>query len=250
MIVGAPAWNAPGRDFNISNDEVHVWRATLDILPSAIAELDRLLAPAERARASRFHRQIDRTRHVLGRGLLRVLLGSVLNMPPDRLQFTYNEFGKPSLAASCGLQAQFNVSHSADLLLIAIAIDRAVGVDVEQVRTDVDFDAIAARFFSVAEQRLLAALPQDLKRCAFYSCWTRKEAYLKARGDGLAMPLDTFDVSILPDEEPRLLETRHDPADARRWMLQNLAPGNNYLAALAVEGSGWSAKCWDWRYQA
>ena len=148
------------------------------------------------------------------------------------------------------MQAQFNVSHSGDLLLIAIAINRAVGVDVEQVRTDVDFDAIAARFFSVAEQRLLAALPQDLKRCAFYSCWTRKEAYLKARGDGLAMPLDTFDVSILPDEEPRLLETRHDPADARRWMLQNLAPGNNYLAALAVEGSGWSAKCWDWRYQA
>jgi 4'-phosphopantetheinyl transferase len=105
---------------------------------------------------------------------------------------------------------------------------------------------IASRFFSPSECRALAELPADLRCAAFFCCWTRKEAYLKARGDGLALPLDQFDVAFVPGAEPRLLETRHDPAEASRWALRAIDVGPRHKAAIAVEGSNWTLRCLDW----
>ena len=165
---------------------------------------------------------------------------------PDRLQFEYNAFGKPGLALQLAPRLQFNISHSGEWILIALSIERGVGVDVERMREDMATKEIAARFFSPNECRELAALPDDMECAAFFACWTRKEAYLKARGDGLSLALDQFDVAFVPGAQPRLLETRHDPAEVRRWALRALHPGRGYAAALAAEGFNWRLKCWDW----
>jgi 4'-phosphopantetheinyl transferase len=231
----------------LPEDEVHVWRISLDMPASGVAELRQILSPNERERADRFHFELDRKRFVTGRGLLRTLLGHISGLPADQLQFEYDEFGKPNLVAGQGLPLQFNLSHSGELVLIAIAAGRALGIDVEKIRTDFAADELAAHFFSVNERKILVSLAGQMQYEAFFACWTRKEAYLKARGVGLSLPLNQFDVSFLPDEEPRLLETRHDPADASRWILRALEPGRNYAAALAVAGSDWKLKCWDWQ---
>jgi 4'-phosphopantetheinyl transferase len=174
-----------------------------------------------------------------------LLLGLYLGRSAPQIEFKYNAFGKPGLADS-SLPFQFNVSHSGEVILVAAAIDRVLGVDVEQIKPDMANGEIAARFFSRRECSTLMALPREMRAEAFFACWTRKEAYLKARGDGLSLPLDRFDVAFSPAENPRLLATRHDPAEASRYTLAALDAGPGYAAALAVEGSDWRLKCWEW----
>jgi 4'-phosphopantetheinyl transferase len=163
------------------------------------------------------------------------------------VQFQYNEFGKPLLAGGLHPPVQFNVSHSGDLVLVALSRGRAVGVDVEYMRMDIATEEIAARFFSAAECSALATVAPALRYAAFFACWTRKEAYLKARGDGLSLVLSQFDVSLLPGDEARLLATRHDATEVHRWNLRALDGGDGYQAALAVEGGSWKLKCWNWQ---
>ena len=131
------------------------------------------------------------------------------------------------------------------MILIAIARSRSVGVDVEKIRTDLELVEIAARFFSTNECRILTSLVGPAQYLAFFTCWTRKEAYVKAAGIGLSLPLDQFDVSFLPHEEPKILETRNDPAEARRWQLLALEPCPDHVAALAAAGGNWTLKCWE-----
>jgi 4'-phosphopantetheinyl transferase len=247
MILRESGWNPPPDRPAWPEGEVHVWRATLDWPAGSITALERSLSSDEEQRMYRFRVDDDRRRYLVGRGLLRLLLGRYLELPPYQLRFDYTPFGKPHLAAEFAHRSlQFNVSHSGKLLLIAIAAGRALGVDVEQVRADVEVGAIAAHFFSTSEQGALGKLATALQVDAFFNCWTRKEAYIKAKGDGLSLPLDQFDVSLMPDEEAQLLETRPDPNEARRWRLANLDVADGYKAALAAEGSGWTLKCWDW----
>jgi 4'-phosphopantetheinyl transferase len=235
----------------LPQDEVHVWRASLYQPQELFACLTHLLSVEERARADRFHFEADRKRCILARGVLRLLLGDCLGMPAEQLEFRYNEFGKPGLALSSldhelRPSVEFNVSHSGDLVLIALSRGRTLGVDIERMRMDVATEEIATRFFSPNECRDLATVAPDQRCEAFFACWTRKEAYLKARGDGLSLPLEQFDVSFLPGHDPRLIETRHDPAEAYRWTLHALEGGFGYKAALAVEGADWKLKCWEW----
>jgi len=246
MNPGKAIWGGFNGNYALPDDEVHVWRTTLDMAESDLAKLRRILSPGERARVDRFHFEADRRRSVIGRGYLRLLLGEILGSPANELKLEYDEFGKPSLTAGQGLPLQFNVSHSGDVILIAITVGRAVGIDVERIRTDLDLDGIAARFFSANENKVLASLAGPARYQAFFACWTRKEAYLKARGIGLSLPLDQFDVSFLPNEEPRLLATRHDPAEAGQWRLQALEVSGGYAAALAIPSSIWKLKCWNW----
>src|SRR5882757_670692 len=246
MNFGEFIWGGFNGSYVLPEDEVHVWRTTLDMVPSGFETLRQILSSDERERASRFHLDADQRRGVIGRGYLRLLLGRILDLPANKLQFEYDEFGKPSLIPDQGLPLQFNVSHSGDLILIAIAIGRAVGVDVERIRTDLDPDSIAARFFSAGERKILASLAGPARYQAFFTCWTRKEAYLKARGVGLSLPLDQFDVSFLPNEVPRLLATRPDPAEAGRWRLEALDVAAGYEAALVAPASAWKLKCWNW----
>jgi 4'-phosphopantetheinyl transferase len=241
-------WDAPPGDYDLPEDHVHVWRAGIDWPPERICELKQVLSREEQEKAARFHFAIDRTRYVIGRGLLRRLLARCLGTTPQKLRFDYSAFGKPGLAADfTDRKLQFNLTHSGELVLIAMTTGRAVGIDIERIRTDMAVDGIATHFFSPRECAALATLEAGAQYDGFFACWTRKEAYIKARGDGLSLPLDQFDVSFLPGEAARLLATRPDPAEADRWMLCDLDVGRHYKAALAVEGAGWQLKTWDWR---
>lgn len=240
-------WGSPPRPLVLDADAVHVWAAPLDPPAAAVQRHGTLLASDERARAERFHFERDRRRFTVARGVLRTLLGRYLGTDPRAVAFGYESHGKPVLAdpfAAHGLR--FNVSHSGEMALFAFARGREVGVDVEEVRRMEDGLDIAVRFFSEAEVAAFRALPEEIRDDAFFNCWTRKEAYIKAVGEGLSFPLHVFDVSLAPGEPARLLASR-DPQQAERWSLRGLPdPAPGYRAALVVEGEGWDVACWRW----
>lgn len=234
-----PAPAGPG-DPRASPREVHLWRIPLDRPEEAVAGLGRVLDPEEARRAGRFRLERHRRRFVVGRGALRVILSRYLDAPPSRLAFRYGDFGKPALAGPEGAPPlQFNLAHSHELGLLAVTLDRRVGVDLERVRPMDRIDRLVGRRFSALERAAFAALPAAERLGAFFRAWTRKEAYLKATGLGLSFPLDRFDVSLGPSEPARLIRVDGRPEEAARWSLHDLAPGPDYLGALAVEGTGW-----------
>jgi 4'-phosphopantetheinyl transferase len=230
----------------LTDDQVYVWRISLGSLSANFEGAWLVLSREERERADRFHFEADRRRSVIGRGCLRLLLSGILGLPAKSLRFEFGEFGKPKLTSTQAQGLEFSASHSGDLVLIAISRGRAVGVDVETVRTDIDIDEIAARFFSVNEYRNLASLVGTSRYEAFFTCWTRKEAYLKARGEGLSTPLNQFEVSFLPGEEARLLETRKAPGEVNRWRLEPVTVPSGHIAAVTAEGMDWELECRDW----
>ncbi len=241
------SWGPPPDTVKLGSDEVHVWRAALDLGASGLQNLEHALSADERARAERFCFWKDRERFIVARGLLRVILGSYLEMEPGQLRFCYGPHGKPTLAEGSGVDAFcFNLSHSQAVALYAITRHREVGVDLERLRPDLEGEQTAERLFSPREIAVLRALPPNLRLEAFFTCWTRKEAYIKARGGGLTLPLDRFDVSLAPGEPAALLSINGDRQEASRWLLQSLAPAPGYLAALAVEGHDLRIKCWQW----
>jgi 4'-phosphopantetheinyl transferase len=247
MTDSRTVWKRPGAKYFLPQDEVHVWRARLDWPSEYIARLWQALSSDERERADRFYFPTDRTRHVIGRALSRLLLGHCLGITADKVRFQYGGRGKPSLATDLRQTSlNFNVSHSGDFVLVALAYRRNLGIDIERICANIEADGIANRVFSASERLSLAALPAGMRHDAFFACWTRKEAYVKGRGDGLSLAMDEFDVAFLPGQEPRLVETRHDPAEAGRWTLRDLEAGPNYRAALAVEGADRRLKSWDW----
>jgi 4'-phosphopantetheinyl transferase len=240
-------WLLSPTGLTLARAEVHVWRTSLDPDPSSIAHLQHTLSADEVQRAARFHFPRDRRRFTVARGVLRDILGRYLGVPPSDIEFRYSAYGKPALADGFDTAAvQFNISHSHEMALFAVTRDREIGVDIEYLGREVRGEDIAERFFSVHERTVLRALPAVAKHQAFFNCWTRKEAYIKAHGEGLSLPLDQFDVSLAPGEPAALLATRSDPQEARRWSLQALDPGPDYVAALAVEGQGWELTCWQW----
>jgi 4'-phosphopantetheinyl transferase len=174
--------------------------------------------------------------------LLRKLLGGYLGVKPSELRFTYSDKGKPALAETQQNWLNFNLAHAHGRALYAFSIGRGVGIDLEFMREDFVGDTIAERFFSPAEIAVLATVPFELKQQAFFNCWTRKEAYIKARGDGLSMPLDEFDVSFAPGAEAALLRNHKDPGEATRWSMRSIPAPEGYAAALVVEGQGWTLK--------
>jgi len=218
--------------------EVRVWLARLDCPAPVLAALDRRLSTEERTRAAAFRFARDRRRFVAARGFLRGVLGRCLEVHPQEVKFAYGSHGKPRLAEE-GSGLRFNLSHSGERAACALCLGSEIGVDVEAVRDLGDADDIAARFFSAAEGAALRRLPANERLEAFFHCWTRKEAYLKALGDGLARPLDGFDVTLLPAEPARLARVAGDEAEAARWSLEQLDPGPGYVGAVAVQGRGW-----------
>jgi 4'-phosphopantetheinyl transferase len=231
----------------LRKNEVHVWQARLDeLLPSSKAFLATLSAD-ERFRAEHFYFPKDREHFIAAHGILRAILGSYLNRPPGCLSFREGSFGKPSLSQQSGPQdIQFNMSHSHGLALYAVGRGRAVGIDLEFAGREIDVEQIAERFFSAREAATLREMPPAVRRNAFFLCWTRKEAYIKATGKGLSMPLDQFDVSLVPGEQSALLQTRPDMDEAARWSVRDLSFSHDYSAALAVEGRGHSVTYWRW----
>jgi 4'-phosphopantetheinyl transferase len=238
-------WSPLPKVLSLGNDEVHVWRVTLDLETSQLNSLRQILSVDEQARGERFYFQKDHERFIAARGLLRTILGHYLGREPGQLQFGYGPHGKPYLAGEWSWSGfRFNISHSQGLALYAITQGREVGVDIEYIRPHSAHKQIAHRFFSPREVMTLNALPPHLQQEAFFNCWTRKEAYIKAKGKGLSFPLNQFSVSLTPGEPAALLHVQEDPQETSRWSLQTLDPGPGYVAALAVEGQDWQLKCW------
>jgi 4'-phosphopantetheinyl transferase len=223
-------------------DEVHVWRVDLAQVAPAEQRWEPILSADERTRALRFHFTRDRQRYTATRALLRTVLSGYAGATPEELVFRYSKTGKPALQSGESRRVEFNVSHSGEVALLAFARGRELGVDVEQIRENFDHDAIAGRFFSRQEQQQLAALPAVERYRGFFRCWTRKEAYIKADGSGLSLPLHQFDVSLGAGDSSLLLATRPDSAEAARWTLREVPAGGGYVAALCVQGDGWRLK--------
>jgi 4'-phosphopantetheinyl transferase len=217
-------------------DEVHIWYALIEHLHAHAAEFFTLLSPDENARAERFYFENDRERYIIGRGLLRSLLASYLDLEPSQIQFTYGPCGKPELGTKKhGNDLRFNVSHSKDLLIYAFCWDRLVGIDVEHIHSMPDEQRLAEEFFSVPESAFLQALSGNQKLEAFFRLWTCKEAFLKAGGDGLAKSMDQFEIQLAGAELARVVSIEGDPNRATRWRLETFEPVPGYQAALAIE---------------
>ena len=242
-----PSWTPPPATLSASSGEVHVWRVSLDLDESRARLLRRTLSEEELKRTETYRFDRDRKDFTVARGLLRVILGRYLDVEPAELQFCHNVYGKPRLATRCGGDTlRFNLSRSHALSLIAVARCREVGVDVERIRSDVAFSLISDQLFSPGEAAAIRTLMPSMRRAAFFACWTRKEAYIKATGKGLSIPLDRFGVSVAPGEPAALLTTDWDPSEASMWSLRDVDPGAGYAGALAVQGHDWSLKCWNW----
>lgn len=215
-------------------EEIHVWAASLDQPQEKVQRLEALLEPAEIERAYRFRFDRHRRRFIVGRGVLRTLLGRYLGVDPRSLGFRYGEKGKPCLAPGWNEDLSFNLSHSSELALYGFGHRLELGIDVERRRELPGAEDIAERFFSEPERSALRRVAPEAKSEAFFNCWTRKEAYIKATGDGLSMALDRFDVTLLPGEPARMLAADGDPAAAGRWSMVHLEPAPGYVGALAA----------------
>ena len=224
-------WAEAPPSLSLESGGVHVWRVSLDQPDERLDRFRRTLEPDELNRASRFHFDKHRRHFIVARGFLRSVVARYVEMQPEALRFSYGAYGKPALASEQVLR--FNLSHSHEVALLAVARDADLGVDVEHIRADFASEEIAQRFFSRAEVEVFNSLPKDEQVAAFFRCWTRKEAYIKAIGKGLSQALDGFDVTLAPDAGPALLRAEGD--DASRWLLTDLSAGAGYAAALAIE---------------
>jgi len=216
-------------------DEVHVWHWEPVCPPPDLDHLLNILAEDERQRAQRFHFAQHREAFIINRARMRILLASYLDQPAEELVFAYSPHGKPSLPDAGSFR--FNLSHTEGRAALAVVQGREIGIDVERVRPQADARRIAERFFSVQERQALQEFSGQALDQAFFRCWTRKEAYIKAKGEGLSLPLHQFDVSLAEDEPAMVLGTRPDPGEARRWLLYDLALDPRCTAALAVAAS-------------
>lgn len=216
----------------LQEGEVHVWEGRLDRPAAEVQLLRALLSGDEQDRADRFHFERDRSRYIVGRGELRLLLAGYQGAEPEALRFEYGAFEKPSLRGS---DLHFNLAHSGPVVLFAVTRDGELGIDVEIEDRRVFSERLAERFFSPGEVASLKALSRSERAHAFLRCWTRKEAFLKARGDGLQLALDTFDVSLGPGQPVALLRTEWSRSEPTEWILSDLSDEDaGYVAALAI----------------
>jgi 4'-phosphopantetheinyl transferase len=238
MAVLETVWDFPPTHLEMPGDTIHVWRASLDAPSGYVERLNCVLSDAEHIRARQLYFERDRKRFITGRGLLRVILGRYVAIPPDRLQLCSSVAGKPALAASQPTRGiEFSVSHSRGLILYALTRNKKIGIDIERVRTIPNTDRIAKQIFSLREHAAFRALPPEQRQAAFFRNWTQKEAYLKACGHGLSMSLDQIDVSLPPFEPTTPPSIPDNPHASSRWSLQEFVPAPGYVAALANEGN-------------
>jgi 4'-phosphopantetheinyl transferase len=235
---------APG-SLRLAPDEVHVWAAPLEVSPEVRARLAAALSADERERAAQFKFENLRQRFKAGRGVLRELLGRYLDTDPAVLKLVYADRGKPALApefASAGIH--FNLAHSDDLALFAFTRAGAVGVDVEWIRPVKDVEELVARFFSPPESERFRKVAAAARPSAFFNLWTRKEAMLKATGEGITGSLSRVEVSFLPGEPARVIRIAGDSESAAQWSLQELSPAEGFVGAVAVRTRDLRMQCW------
>lgn len=242
-------WRDPPDDWRLDSNALHIWAFSLDRTAVEQERFWSVLSSDEQARARRFYFEKDRHHFVTARGILRHLLGRYLSLPPNKIRLVYGEQSKPALDASHrrnGRMLHFNLSHSSGMGLTAFAWDTVLGIDIERVRPLSDGPDIAKHYFSAAENDIFVRLPSTIQSEAFFNCWTRKEAFIKAIGDGLTYPLDRFDVAFVPGEAARLLCVEGSSQKAARWRLIALDPEPGYAAALVAESGAWQPVLYRW----
>lgn len=232
----------------LAEAEAHLWIVPLALSPKNSSYFKSILSLDEQERAERFRKITDTQRYVAARGSLRSLLGAYLTIEPERLQFSYDALGKPRLVGDVShTSISFSVSHSGDQGLFGFVRGNKIGVDLERVRADVDVEGLAKRYFSPNEFQRLRALPLDQQSEAFYCAWTRKEAYLKGRGEGLSYGLDRVEVSLAPAEPAMILKAFDDPEASQHWTMHHLLPTPDYVGAAAVEAADIVFRCFRWQ---
>jgi 4'-phosphopantetheinyl transferase len=235
---------------NISSGIVHLWQFEIALPIEQVMPYRNLLSQDENQRADRFYFDRDRIRFIAARAAMRSILAGYLNMTPEQIVFAYATNGKPELAGELSKSGlEFNLSHSCDRALLGIASNACIGVDIEFINHEFTSDDIAQRFFAPGEVARLRAMPATERAAAFFSCWTRKEAYIKAVGQGLSLPLDSFEVAFGSGVKPSLLRVESSPDEAARWSMYSIPAADGYAAAIIVEGKDHKLEHreWDWR---
>lgn len=221
----------------LAKNAVHIWTIDLACQDDLTHDLHKVLSGDENERVGRFVFDRDKKRFIAARGVMRIILSEYLSIPPQEVAFCYSRNGKPKLASdSQDTEIEFNLSHSGELAILALARGLCVGVDVELIKQGLAVEEIANRFFSPAEVTALMAIPSECRQEAFFSCWTRKEAYIKALGIGLSLPLNSFNVAFGPGVPAALLAEGADAGELARWSIYDIAASPMYAAALVVEG--------------
>lgn len=232
-------WNTSPERPELGPNDIHIWRASLDQSTTREQLFRKLLTADELLKADRFRFEKDRRHFTVARGVLRKLLSSYLGCSPATLQFDYSDYGKPSLTADYASALRFNLAHSGGVALYAFTKVGEIGIDLEFIRPEFTGDEIARRYFSAREVASLECLVEQKRHQAFFNCWTRKEAFIKAKGLGLSLGLDQFDVTLAPDEAAAVLHTRWDETEAPRWSLRAIDVGAGFAGAIAIESHDW-----------
>lgn len=226
-------WAHPAKDSYILNKSIHIWKINYPDFSGKQKILLEILNNTEKERSDKFHFKTDRKRYITTKALLKIILAQTLSTEPGQINFEFNKYGKPLIKNSNS--PHFNVSHSADIGIIAITDVASIGVDVEKYRKRMNSPKVAKRFFSEKEAKAFLSLPHEQRLQGFFNCWTRKEAFIKALGLGLAMPLRDFDVTLKPGEETILEHVIRNGEHAEDWTLKNIPLENDYAAAFAVK---------------
>ena len=245
MTERASAWGPAPPRIALTAGTVHIWSSATDCSGEVLRARQRLLSPAERDHLERIRHPRRHREFILGRGLLRRILGDALQRDPRELAYVEGARGKPGPSPdwlTAGIR--FNISHTEGLVLVALAVEREVGVDVERVRNDVDWERLSERYFSRAERNAIRALAPALRAEAFFTCWARKESLVKAHGGGIASGLASFDVTVDPGRPARLLAARGANWADTTWSLHELDVGPGYAACASASGERGDIHCW------
>jgi len=251
VIPAPPYWRVP-QNVILEKSQVHVWRVHLDLSEAGMSEMAKFLSVQEKEKAGRFYFSRDRKHYIATHGALRKVLSLYVKEHPALLKFLTNTYGKPHLAVADEemVAPQFNVSHSHDVALFAIVRDGMVGIDVEKINPDFATMEIAERFFSRSEINKLCSLQGREQINGFFNCWTRKEAYIKAKGLGLSIPLNQFDVEPTPGKKPRLVASEFCPQDVGRLSMFSFDVKDDFVGALVVEGDEMNVEYYDYSEKA
>jgi 4'-phosphopantetheinyl transferase len=240
-------WLPPAGDISLGDADVHIWMASIELPDATISRLSAFLSKDELERAARFLHDRHRNKYIAGRAMMRDVISRYVDDGPEDIAFAYLSHGKPELSGELRNSGiEFNLSHSGEVALCAVARNSAVGVDVEHIRELRDMQGLANRFFSSSEAEQLAREQEDQQLASFFRCWTRKEAYVKAIGQGITCPLDSFAVSLTADAPTRLLHIDQDSTIAAAWTMVTIIPAQQYVGALATTGKVETVHSWVW----
>ena len=231
-------WSKPPGNLTLLENEIHLWRANLDLPSVTINKLASSLSEDERTRANCFRFEQHRQHFIAGRGILRQLVANYLQVKSDLVIFEYSSRGKPHLASALNQgNLHFNVSHSQGWALYGFNYQRIIGVDLEFIKDNIDYKQLAKRFFTSQEVELINSYPAREQKTIFFQLWTAKEAYLKAKGDGLAGSLDSIQFTLNHNQEINLVAIKQDHKQASNWLIKNFIPQDNFVATIVVENS-------------